>query len=288
MINLRAYAKLDLAIHINPKKSRDNYYPVDYLDCQINLFDTLCFKPINKDIKLICNNPKVPKNKSNFIYKAAYFLKEKSNIKNLGTIITLEKNIPIKAGFGGGSSNAAAAIIGLAKLWKIRLTKQLISDLSKYLGKDFYYSYYGGLAEVKGIGKNYKLAPLPAKSPKFYLLIIIPKKEKPSTCWIYQHLKKSDIGKNLKKYQALKKSLIDKNKNAIIENLHNDFENSVIFHFPVVGKIKQDLIKSGANQALLAGAGLSVVGFFTSQKDANLAKQKLTNKYKQTIISQTI
>src|SRR4030042_96683 len=113
MIKKTALAKLDLAISISPKKSNDGYYPVDYIDCQIDLSDELLIEQKEKDIEIICDHPDVPKHKENFIYQVAQLLKDIKGDKKLGAKIILKKNIPIKAGFGGGSSDGAVAVQGL-------------------------------------------------------------------------------------------------------------------------------------------------------------------------------
>lgn len=288
MINKTAFAKLDLAIHINPNKLKDGYYPVDYIVCQIDLSDNLSFQPKEKNIEIACNNPKIPKNKDNFVYKTAFLLKKIAGNKNLGTKIILKKNIPIKAGFGGGPSDAAVTLQGLQKLWNIKLNKNQILSLAKKLGKDFYYSLHGGLTEIQGKGKNYKVIPLLSHLPKFWLLIVIPHEEKPSTGWVYEHLNTKDIGRNQGKLANLKRAILRKDKNGILKNIFNDFETSVLHFYPVIKKIKSDLKKVGSLTALMAGAGLAVVGFFENKKTAQKAKQKLKDKYGQILISKII
>ena len=288
MIKQKAYAKLDLAISIDSQKLPDGYYPVNYIDCQINLFDELLFEKKEKGIEIICNNPQVPKNKDNFIYKAAYLLQNMSNNKKPGVKITLNKQIPIKAGFGGGSSDAAATIKALEKLWKIKLTNKQLKDFARNLGKDFYYSLYGNLSEVIGEGRNYQVVPILRKFPEFWLLIVIPDEEKSSTAWVYQHLNKKNVGKNQNKYKNLKQAILEQKRVSILNNFFNDFENSVLSLYPAVNKIKQDLISESALKTIMAGAGLAVVGFFENKINAQKAKQKLANKYRQIIISQII
>jgi len=288
MIKKRTFAKLDLAIHISSNKLNDGHYPVDYIDCQINLFDELLIEQKGQDIEIICDNPNVPKNKENLIYKAAQLLKDIKGDKKLGAKIILKKSIPIKAGFGGGSSDAAATLQALEKLWKIKLTKDQVSNLAKKLGKDFYYSLHGGLAEVQGRGKNYKVIPLSYRLPKFWVLIIVPSAQKPSTSWVYEHLNTKSIGQSFDRFKRLKKAISENNKENILGSVYNDFEKSVSSHYPVVKKIKEDLTKAGASAALMAGAGLSVVGFFNSSQKVKEAKRKLTNKYSQIFITKII
>lgn len=315
MIKIQAFAKLDLAIHIDPRKSKDDLYPVNYIDCQIDLTDELTFEKA-QNLEIICRHPEVPTDKTNFIFQAASFLGEiasdryprtkvRSSLfftrfgfhrwlerqgflaqnKKSGAKITLVKNIPVKAGFGGGSADAAATIRGLCQLWDATLTQNQLTDLARQLGKDFYYSLHGGLCEVSSVGKNYQIKPLKSRLPQFWLVVIVPHEEKPGTGWMYKNLKPDKIGHDRQKLGKLKKAIESHNRPEILKNLHNDFEKSVSYYFPIIDKMKNDLIKLGAQSALMAGAGLSIVGFFESQKSAQKAKEKLAGGYKQILIS---
>lgn len=289
MIKTNAYAKLDLAIDISPKKLADGYFPVHYIDTQIDLCDRLFFDKQKREIELICDNPAVPKGEDNFVIKAASALKKIAGQKNLGAKITLFKNIPIKAGFGGGSSDAASTLHGLSKLWSISLNEEQLISIAKVLGKDFYYSLYGGLAEVQGEGKNYKVTPLSSCLPKFWLLILVPFDQKPSTSWVYEHLRPKSVGQNFGKIEKLKAAILKKDKCAVLKNLTNDFENYVPSYYPVILKMKDDLARVGAQATLMAGSGLSVVGFFDSKRKVEEGKKKLlrTKGIKQVFVSTT-
>lgn len=290
MVNITAYAKFDLAIHIEPKKTADGYYHVHYIDCQLDLSDRLLFEPEERKIEIIHNRLELSVTKDNFVYKAAILLKEMVGKKRLGTRITLVKNIPIKAGFGGGSSDAAATILGLSRLWKVKLNDNQIKRVARDLGKDFYYSYYGKVSEVVGKGKNYEIMPFRSRLPKFWFLVVVPDVEKPSTGWVYKNLKTKNIGQNFGKIEKLKTAIWQSDKMGILKNLTNDFEDSVFSYYPVIGEIKDDLARAGAQAAIMAGSGLSVVGFFDSLKKAQLGKSKLKNMrgIKQVIITKPI
>ncbi len=288
-ITKKAFAKLDLGIHINPKKSKEGFFPVSYIDCQLDICDELLFERAKGGIEIICDEPEVPTNEDNFIYQAALLLKEATGKRNLGARINLKKRIPVKAGFGGGSSDGAAAIDGLSKLWNIDVSRVKLLEFSKKLGKDFYFSLHGGLAEVSSVGRNYGIKSVNS-SLSFWAVVVVPHDQKHSTGWIYEHLDRDKIGKSFNKFRKLKQALSNKDKANIMANLFNDFESSVAVYFPIISEIKQDLADAGASGKLMAGAGLSVVGFFDSQKRAELAAfgLKKNQKYKQILISKTI
>lgn len=288
MLKLKAYAKLDLAIDIEPKKTADGYYTVHYVDCQIDLVDLLTFEPLGGEIKILCDEEKIPKGRENFIWRVADLLKKEVGRKNLGAKITLVKNIPIKAGFGGGSIDGAIALLGLSKLFKVRLSDDQIRKLARELGKDFIYGVWGGLSEVIGEGKNYKVVPLKTKLPIFWLLVVVPDEEKPSTGWVYTHLTAKNLGLSSGRIVKLKEAIKKRDRGAILKNLTNDFEEDITGPYPIVNKIKEDLLEVGADATIMAGAGLSVVGFFESQRQAEKARGQLADRYQKLIVTRTL
>lgn len=288
MIKKKAYAKFDLGIKIIPDKAEDGFYSVDYIDCQIDLCDELTFERQEREIEVVCNDPQLPTDERNFVFKTAKLLKGLVGDSRLGAKISIIKNIPIKAGFGGGSSDAAAALLGLCELWGIKINDNQIKNLSKELGKDFFYSVYGGLCEVVGVGKNYEITQLPHKLPDFWFVVIVPNEGKPSTSWVYGHLNLKNRKNNSDKLKKLKKFIAKNDRIEILKNISNDFEKSVSLYHPVVDEVKNDLIKAGAEASIMAGAGLSVVGFFENKKNAEVCKDLLKDKYKQVIVSKII
>ncbi|OGD99610.1 hypothetical protein A2W45_01965 [Candidatus Curtissbacteria bacterium RIFCSPHIGHO2_12_41_11] len=161
----------------------------------------------------------------------------------------------------------------------------MAKNLAKDLGKDFYYSIYGRVSEVIGDGKDYKVVPIGACLPQFWLVILVPKEDKPSTGWIYEYLKAKNIGHSFGKIAKLKEAILKHNKTGILANLSNDFEKDVSSYFPVIDDMKENLNRLGALSAIMAGAGLSVVGFFDSQKKAQSAKESLEQKYRQVLVT---
>lgn len=285
MIKLKAYAKLNLNLHIIPRPFKNGLYPVRFINYQINLFDELSFEPINKDIELIYNSKNI-KNEENLVYRAAILLKKLIKDKNLGARIYLKKNIPIKAGLAGGSADAATIIIGLSKLWQIKLNQLEVNYLAGQLGKDVFYCLKGGLCQIEDDGS--KVIPLSYKLPKFWLIIIDPEEKKPSTKWMYDSLNINTIGNNQSKLEKIKQAIQLKNKKNILENLHNDFESLAVDYCPKITTIKNDLIENGALKTLLAGSGFSMVGFFDSKKISTNAFKNLKVRYKNILWTETI
>ncbi|PJC31758.1 4-(cytidine 5'-diphospho)-2-C-methyl-D-erythritol kinase [Candidatus Roizmanbacteria bacterium CG_4_9_14_0_2_um_filter_36_12] len=284
MIKEKAWAKLNLNLHLIPKKLKNDLYPVRFINCQINLFDELSFKSINKNVEIVCDNNNFKK-EENLVYRTAILLKKLIKDQNLGAKIYFKKNIPIKAGLAGGGADAAATITGLSKLWQIKLDQNQLDYLAHELGKDVYYCLRGGLCQIEG--DESKVISLASKLSKLWLVIITPEEKKPSTAWMYNNLDINNIGKNQSKLEKIKQAIKFGNKKEILENLHNDFEPLAVKCCPKITSIKSDLINNDALDTLLAGSGFSIVGFFDSKNEAVNAFNNLKVKYKNIFYAST-
>lgn len=285
MNKLQAYAKINLNLHILPNKLKNGLYPVRYINCQINLFDEIIIKNTKNKIILVHNNKSLPKNEDNLIYKAALLVKNEAKNNTLGVKINLIKRIPLRGGFGGGSSDAAIIMLSLIKIWHLKFTQKQIFNIANKLGKDVFYFLKGGVCEVLKDGTT--VNKIKNKSAKIWLLLISPKNKKPSTEYMFKNLNTSLIGKQKNKFIDMKKAFLNNNVENIIKNLHNDFETLAIKKYPEIIKIKDDLKKHNADKSLMTGAGLYVVGFFKNKKSAAIAYNKLRIKYKSAILTYT-
>lgn len=283
MIRKKAFAKLNLNLHILPQKNSKGYHPVRFINTQIALHDELIFEPVLNGIEVICDHREMPSQEENLVYKAALLLQEMDPQKR-GVRITIKKNIPIRAGLGGGSSDAAVTIQTLSELWNIHLAEKQRTLLADILGKDVNYSLSGGTAEIGGDGD--RVIPLSFNTPKFWLVIIVPDETKPSTGWMYSEIDKTKVGQHIHFIPKIKEAIKTKNENDFLNYLFNDFEVAAFKYFPITLTMKQDLENSGASKALLCGSGLSMIGFFTSKIKAVHTRKLLIAKYKNVIISQ--
>jgi len=277
-MKVKSFAKINLNLHIRPKKIGGEFTPLTLVNYQINIFDELEFTNQSENIELICYPEDIlPANESNLVFQAATKLKEFSQNPKLGVRIILKKNIPITAGMAGGSSNAAATLKSLIKLWHIKISRQKLLEIASSLGKDVPYFLSSKLCRLTGYGNIPH--PLKFKLPKFYLVIIYPNNsQKPSTGWMFQHLDFSLTGKNISKEKLLLAAIKNKNKKAILQNLHNDFETMVFNYFSETQKIVDDLIFQKASKTLLSGSGLGIIGFFQNQKSAQKGLHQSKNQ----------
>ncbi len=287
MIKEMAHAKLNLNLHIFPDlkfKKETGYYPIHFINCELELHDDLYLEKQEGRVTFTCDNKQLS-NDENLVYKAALLLKKEINNAMLGVKITLRKRIPIKAGLGGGSSDAAATIRGLLKLWEVTITPSQQARIIDSLGSDVFYFMKGGLCEV--LGKGESIIGLSASLPKLWAVLIIPSTSKPSTAWMYKNVNLATIGLNINKIKELKNEILKKRKIEILNSLYNDFDEIINNLYPNLESIKKDLSNSGSERELIAGSGLTVVGFYRSKQSALTAYKNLQVKYKNIIWTHT-
>ena len=285
-ITIRAPAKLNLNLHIFSKKKSTDYFPVKFINCQIDLSDEIILEKQKNKIEVFSDAKDVPLDEENLCFRAAHLLKEKVRNNELGVKIFIRKKIPVKSGLGGGSADGAQTLEGLLPLWKLKLTPRDIFKIALNLGTDVCYCLIGGICEVGGIGE--KVRKLNITGPKIPIIVVTPKEKKPSTAWAYENLDVKRIGKNSYKAEKLPAAIKVKNINEIAKNLHNDFEYSIPKAYPMVNSIKKELLKSGALKAMLCGSGLSVFGIYQNKILARKAFNKLKGRFKKVILAQTL
>ncbi|MDD5688460.1 MAG: 4-(cytidine 5'-diphospho)-2-C-methyl-D-erythritol kinase [Elusimicrobia bacterium] len=236
-VKLKANAKVNLFLDVLNKR-KDGYHNIKTIFQEISLSDDIFIREIKKGIKIFCSNPKIPTGKKNLVYKAADLLKKYFNIKK-GLEIKIKKRIPIGAGLGGGSSDAAAVLKGLNKLWNLKISKNIIIKMAKQIGADVPFFIEGGRCLATGIGD--KLKKIPVKD-EFY--VIVKPNFEISTKFVYSRLKV--LTKSKKKYS--------------INGHYNRLEDVVIPLYPEIKRIKDKLVFYGADYSLMSGSGSCVFG----------------------------
>jgi len=176
---LKSHAKINLTLHIG-RKAKGGLHQIESVMHPIDLYDNLMFEKMEGDEVVVHSNNTSILNKDNLAYKAAMMLKKKHGIRS-GVRITIEKNIPLGAGLGGGSSNAAMALIALNSLWKLRLDQKKLMHAAFELGSDVPFFIPGKPALVEGVGE--KVKPI-TSYPKINAVIINPGFQV-STKWAY-------------------------------------------------------------------------------------------------------
>lgn len=266
-LKLKSYAKINLTLLIE-NKTKNNYHNLKSVMQTISLKDKIKLK---KHKKIICktNNKNIPTNQENLAVKAAEVFFNHLNL-NEGVLIKIKKKIPTKAGLAGASSNAAATLLGLNKLYKTNLSKKILLNLAKKVGSDVAFLIFGGTSLVKGTGDLiFPLNPL----KKCWFLVVKPDFSI-STKTAYE--KFDEIKKNNNKNNLTEQILNSINGNEKINKtakfFFNDFEkifkkNSEIF------KIKKQMLKKGAISCILTGSGSCIFGTFNDKNKAKIAKK---------------
>jgi 4-diphosphocytidyl-2-C-methyl-D-erythritol kinase len=280
---LHAPAKINLSLNVLPQRGRHGYYEVSFINTQVNLSDRLIIEPTDRPgIRL---NGSAVDNKENLAYRAATLMMERYGLKG-GVTLRIEKRIPLRAGLGGGSADAAAVINGLANHTGLHISPEEKNELAQMLGMDVCYCVVGGLCTVSGVGETVTRLPFPL--PQLSLLIATPPVVKPSTGWAYSLLREEELGKSLERYKLLLQSIAQGDTYGIVGNLHNDFELPIERRFPLVASIKATMADEGADAAMLAGSGLSVFGIFSDMGAMQHAMEKLKKSGVQCFMTKTV
>lgn len=279
-LTLESRAKINLTLDIVNKRD-DGYHNVSMVMQTISLCDTLHFKVIEKGIKLNSNNPRLPKDERNIIYKSAKLLLEYTQV-NKGIEVFIEKKIPIAAGLAGGSSNAACTIRALNKLWNLNLGDKELLDIGTKIGADVSFCMIEGTALAEGIGEVLtRLEPL----PKFYVVLVKPS-IRISTPWAYSLVNVKSI-KNRPETMKMIEGIQRGEKQIIASKMRNVFEDFIFKKYPRLCDIKENMIRLGAINSLMSGSGPTIYGLFEEKETARRAYIELKKSYREVFVATT-
>jgi 4-diphosphocytidyl-2-C-methyl-D-erythritol kinase len=250
---VKAPAKINLSLDVLHKRP-DGYHEVKMVMTTIDLADRIELIPRADDaIQIISQNRFVPDDHRNLAYQAAKLLKETFSIKQ-GVAISITKHIPVAAGLAGGSSDAAATLRGLNKLWNLGLTLDELAELGAQIGSDVSFCVYGGTAIATGRGE--KITPIPSPPPCWVVLA------KPSigvsTAEVYRNLKVKEVVHP--DVDAMVEAIGRQDYFAICQLVGNVLEEVTLKMHPEVAHIKEQMRRFGADAALMSGSGPTVFG----------------------------
>ncbi|MBI2101777.1 4-(cytidine 5'-diphospho)-2-C-methyl-D-erythritol kinase [Candidatus Woesearchaeota archaeon] len=282
-MGIPSYAKINLYLKIGRKIS-SGYHQIQSVMQKIELADNITIEPLTEDKIIVeCTNKEL-ENENNLAYKAALLLKKKFKVRQ-GARIFIEKNVPIEAGLGGGSSDAATTLMNLSKLWSLRLKEKQLIDLAAQLGSDVPFFIGENAALVEGIGDRIKRIK---KSFSINIVLINPG-FRVSTKWAYKAFDKNKPKIRTKAdIKSLVKAIEKKDIKEIANNLHNDFEPIVAKRYKIVADIKNSLLKNDALNAIVSGSGPTVFGVFNSIYEAREAFFKIQYDYPFVFLTKTI
>ena len=255
-MRLRALAKINLGLDIL-RKREDGYHEVRMIMQTIQMYDVLKLKKVKKPgISLSVNYPYIPSDERNLVYKAAKLLMDEFQVKE-GVDICLEKFIPVAAGMAGGSSDAAAAMVGINQLFKLGLSERELMDRAVNIGADVPYCIMRGTALAEGIGE--KLTRI-AQIPDCFVLIGKPGISV-STKMAYESLQLDKISSH-PDIDGMIRDIENGDLLTMTEKMGNVFEPGIIEKYPVIGEIKDLMEDNGALKAMMSGSGPTVFGIF--------------------------
>jgi len=274
-ITLKAPAKINLFLKIINRRS-DGYHEIESQMQKVDLFDILHLSRQGETISLSCPGTTLPEDQGNLVYRAAQAFFSATGIK-AGIKIILEKKIPIAAGLGGGSSDAAAMVIGMNIVFNTDLGMEQLVDIARPLGADVpFFVMNCSAAMATGIGDCIKQV----ESIKGVSVVLVNPGFEVSTKWVYENF---PLTSNSNPFiLARGKNVSNKNHasaSSLCEELGNDLELVTINRYPEIGEIKHELRKAGATASQMSGSGPTVFGLFLSEEEAQRSFIQLSKKY---------
>jgi 4-diphosphocytidyl-2-C-methyl-D-erythritol kinase len=261
-ITLKAKAKINITLDVVGKRA-NGYHDLRMIMQTINLHDTVYLKKTkSKGVRLGCSLSWLPKDDKNIAYKVAAMFLDKIQADE-GVFIYIEKRIPIAAGLAGGSTDAAAVLVGLNKLFNAGYTKKQLMEMSVPFGADIPFCIARGTMLAEGIGEV--LTPL-RPFPSMYVLLAKPNLSV-STAAVYGALRVDEITRHPQTEEMIA-AIAKKDVPFICEHLRNVLEDVTIPMHPQISRIKKDMLDLGAMASMMSGSGPTVFGFFRSKDEA--------------------
>ena len=272
-------SKINLSIDVLGKR-QDGYHLVEMIMQTIDLYDLIEINEKDNDqITIKSTSDEIPLDCNNLVYKAANLIKKTFNI-NKGVEIHIKKNIPVAAGMAGGSSNAAAVLVGLNKLWNLNLSNQQLEKIGLKLGADVPFCINGGAVLASGIGEE--LTPIKGLTKDVCILVCKPDLFV-STKEVYECIDSKDIDKRPNN-KFLIECLKNEDTRQLAENMFNVLEGVTMDKHPVIQQIKDIMTNNRALGAMMSGSGPTVFGLYENREDAVKCKAILEKQFKQTFV----
>ncbi|RMH31105.1 MAG: 4-(cytidine 5'-diphospho)-2-C-methyl-D-erythritol kinase [Nitrospirae bacterium] len=274
-LHCRAPAKINLVLRVLDCLP-NGYHEIWSLMQAVDVTDEIIVRvdPNGSGISLRCNDPRLPIGAGNLAYRAAHMVIEKAD-RQVGVQIDVVKRIPIGAGLGGGSSDAATVMMALVNLLELGWSEEMMIREAAGLGSDVPFFVKGPSAVVRGWGQE--IHPLTLKNPRWVVLVTPPFSIQ--TGWAYLQLDRArsavtPLSPRLTELQSQSEVTWD----ALRGLMENDFESALWFHYPDLRRIKVALLDEGAEAALLSGSGSTVFGVFTERERAEQAVRALKGR----------
>ncbi len=278
-IELKSRAKINLSIDVLGKR-KDGYHLVEMIMQTIDLYDIIKIKELStEDIVIKSDSSDIPLDEGNIVYKAINLLKNKFKI-NKGVEVFIQKNIPIAAGMAGGSSNAAAVLVGLNKLWQLNLSDVELQEIGFKLGADVPFCICGGAVLASGVGEE--LTYIKGLHKDISILVCKPDLFV-STKDVYGGLDLENI-QNRPDNKLLIDCLNRDDIDIVASNMVNVLETVTSKYHKEINEIEKIMIENKALGSMMSGSGPTVFGLFENKEQALRGKEKLLEKYSQVYV----
>lgn len=268
-IRLKARAKINLGLDVTGKRE-DGYHEVRMIMQSINLYDSLCItKSREPGIRIHTNRSYLPTNEDNLIYKAVKLMMDEYGIST-GVEVELDKFIPVAAGMAGGSSDAAAAMVGMMRLFSLKTSMEKLMELGVRIGADVPFCIMRGTALAEGIGERLtRLKPVPSCP-----ILIAKPGISVSTKFVYRHLS-LDENTVHPDIDGMIDAINQGDITGICSRMGNVLESVTVREYPVIEQIKEQMMASGAINAMMSGSGPTVFGIFGNKSNAGACADTL-------------
>ncbi|HZS44363.1 MAG TPA: 4-(cytidine 5'-diphospho)-2-C-methyl-D-erythritol kinase [Blastocatellia bacterium] len=268
-MRVRSYAKINWILEVFGSRP-DGYHELRTILQTIDLFDTLTFSSLpTGEIEIECDNPDVPLDGTNLISRAIQLVAGRTGCKK-GVKVSIDKQIPIGAGLGGGSSNAAATIMALEKLWDIPLEPQDLFEIGTSIGADVPFFFFGGTAA--GVGRGNEIYPLEDVDSR-HLLLVNPRISVP-TREAYRKLDSALTSQN--PIAIMSFALLTPYAPYLLPTVtRNDLEQSVLKFWPQIAEVKHWLQRTSARSVTMSGSGATVFAVYETAEARRRAEASL-------------
>ncbi|MFR7994657.1 MAG: 4-(cytidine 5'-diphospho)-2-C-methyl-D-erythritol kinase [Clostridium sp.] len=281
-MKIKAYAKINISLDVVGKRKEDGYHLLKMIMQNIDLYDEIYVEKRKSNIKLECNKSYVPTDSRNLAYKAAMLFKEKYDIKE-GVYINIVKNIPVSAGLAGGSTDGAAVLKLMNKLFEVNASDEELMELGLKLGADIPYCIKGGTALCEGIGE--KITEL--KPFKDKILVLVKPGFGVSTKEVYKSFE-LDKARIHPKTDKLIEAMENNDLYYVANNMKNLLENVTLRKHNILIRIKEEMNRYGAVGSMMSGSGPSVFAFFDDMLKAQRCYEKMKENHREVFLTRTI
>ncbi len=280
-MKIKAYGKVNISLDVVGKRE-DGYHLLSMIMQNIDLYDEIEVEKQQCGIILECNKSYVPVDNRNLAYKAAEIFKERYDIVD-GVKINIEKNIPVSAGLAGGSTDAAAVLKVMNKLFNVNATEEELMELGLKLGADIPYCIHGGTALCEGIGEIIT----PIKPFRDKIVVLVKPAFGVSTKEVYKNFNLEKVKQHPKTAEIIN-AIENDDLNFVASNMKNLLENVTLRKHKILIKIKEEMNACGAINSMMSGSGPTVFAFFDDMLKAQKCFEKMKKKYSDVFITRTI